>query len=261
MPATVIPVTGLNLGPVGSVSQSDFPLRTPRQVKSADLYSIAFGDPVVLNSDNTYSSVKSFVLGGDLVCTQTGTITSGALTTITVVSATGIAVGQSVSGPGITAGTLVTVVSGTTITIGTAAAGAQAAQAFSFYSAGQTLTTTTPIALAAANTRTSPTFPMAGSAGVMMPGGSYSPGTICDAMVQGTMNVQVNNGTPTAGSGVYVRVALNSLIPAGVIGGIEAVVDPNTAANTILVEGLYFKTGTLGSDGTAQVTIPRRYMV
>lgn len=250
MPATVIPVTGLNLGPVGSVSQSDFPLRTPRQVKSTDTNSIAFGEPMVLNSDNTYSSVKT------ALAAQAGSVQAG-----------------------------------------------------------------TPLAIAAANTRTNPTFNMAGSGGVTTPGGSYAPGNIADGLTQGTINIQVNNGTPTAGGSVYVRLVANASIPAGVVGGFEAAADDvsttgtassgstaltvasgtgiavgqlvtgagiapgtyvsavsgtsvtlsaaTTAAlsttavkfsNCVAVNCMKFKTGVLGSDGTAQVTIPTRVL-
>lgn len=185
MPATVIPVTGLNLGPVGAVSQSDFPLRTPRQVKSTDTKNIAFGETAVLNSDNTYSSVAQFVA-------NSGSVTSS-----------------------------------------------------------------TPIGIAAANTRTNATFPMAGSAGVTTPGGSYAPGNVADVLTQGTINVACNHGTPTAGGTVYIRVALNGSIPAGVIGGLEAVAD---STNTVALTNLKWKTGFLGSDTTAQVTILTRQL-
>jgi hypothetical protein len=185
MPASVIPVTGLNLGPVGSISQSDFPLRTPRQVRPTDTLNLAFGETAVLNSDNTYSSVAEFIL---------------------------------LSG---------------------------------------TLAADTPLGLAAANTRTNGTFPLAGTQGAATPAGYYAPGNIADVMTQGTMNVQVNHGTPTAGGTVYVRVALNGAIPAGVVGGIEAAAD---GGNTVAVDCMKFKTGILGADGTAQVTIPQRVM-
>jgi len=256
MPATVIPVTGLNLGPVGSVSQSDFPLRTPRQVNPSDVYSIAFGEPLVLNANNTYSSVKQYVLGGDFVVSQTGTIAGNALSTLTLVSATGVATGQVVSGPGITLGTTITL-SGNVATLSTPASGAETGQVFSFYTPGATLVSGSHIGIAAANTRTNPTFSMIGSQGAITPGGAYVPGSVCDALVQGTINVQVNNGTPTADGSVYIRVAANALLPNTVIGGIEAVVDPNTSSNTILITNLRFKTGVIGSDGTAQVTVHR----
>lgn len=183
MPATFIPVTGLNLGPVGAVSQSDFPLRTPRPVKSTDTKNIAFGETAVLNSDNTYSSVAQFIAGGG------------------------------------------------------------------------TFSATTPMGIAAENVRTNGSFPMSGSDGDMMPGGYYAPGNIADVLTQGTINVQVNNGTPSANGTVYVRILANAAIPAGVVGGIEAVAD---GSNTVARSDLKFKTGVLGSDGTAQVTIVQR---
>jgi hypothetical protein len=64
MPGSVIPVSGLILGPVGSISQTDFPLLSPRKVQAADTLNINFGDPAVLNLNNTYSSVAQFILNG-----------------------------------------------------------------------------------------------------------------------------------------------------------------------------------------------------
>jgi hypothetical protein len=62
MPYSVIPVTGLVLGPIGSISQTDFPLISPRQVNPTDTLNLAFGEPFVLNANNTYSSVAQFIL-------------------------------------------------------------------------------------------------------------------------------------------------------------------------------------------------------
>lgn len=61
MPISVIPVTGLVLGPIGTISQTDFPLVSPRQVNETDTNPIAFGETFVLNANNTYSSVKQFI--------------------------------------------------------------------------------------------------------------------------------------------------------------------------------------------------------
>lgn len=61
MPISVIPVTGLVLGPIGSISQTDYPLISPRQVNDTDTNPIAFGETFVLNANNTYSSVKQFI--------------------------------------------------------------------------------------------------------------------------------------------------------------------------------------------------------
>ena len=74
MPATVIPVTGLALGPVGSISQTDFTLRTPRMVQSADTLNLNFGETAVLNLNNTYSSLKTWIAGGG---TLTATVPLG----------------------------------------------------------------------------------------------------------------------------------------------------------------------------------------
>lgn len=64
MPATVIPVKGLYLGFVGNISNEGYSLRTPRLVQATDQYALAFGETAVLNANNTYSSVKSFLYAG-----------------------------------------------------------------------------------------------------------------------------------------------------------------------------------------------------
>jgi hypothetical protein len=155
MPATVIPVKGLYLGFVGNISNEGYSLRTARQVNPTDTFSIAFGETFVLNSNNTYSSVKTFVAAG-------GSVTSAL-----------------------------------------------------------------PIGIAASNVNINPTYNTAGSNDALTPGGVYLPAAIMDGLVQGTINVSCNNGTPTAGGNVWIRTALDSAIPAGVVGGLEAVTDPN----------------------------------
>jgi hypothetical protein len=61
MPISVIPVTGLVLGPIGTISQTDFPLVSPRQLNSTDTMNLAFGETFVLNANNTYSSVAQYI--------------------------------------------------------------------------------------------------------------------------------------------------------------------------------------------------------
>lgn len=183
MPATVIPVKGLYLGFVGSISNEGYSLRTARQVNPSDTNPVAFGETFVLNTNNTYSSVKTFVAGG-------GTVTAA-----------------------------------------------------------------TPMGIAASNVNINPTYNVAGSEDVLTPGGSYLPGQIMDGLVQGTINVSCNNGTPTAGGTVYIRVALNGAIPNGVIGGLEAVAD---GENTVALTNFKWKTGYLETDDTCQVTILQR---
>lgn len=70
MPGSVIPVTGLTLGPIGSISQTDFPLLSPRKVRATDTLNINFGEVSVLNLDNTYSSLAQFILLGGALTPQ-----------------------------------------------------------------------------------------------------------------------------------------------------------------------------------------------
>jgi len=161
MPATVIPVKGLYLGFVGNISNEGYSLRTARQVNPTDTNNIAFGETFVLNTNNTYSSLKTYIQNG------------GSL-------------------------------------------------AF-------------PLALgiAASNVNINPTYSaFPGSQDVLTPGGVYVPSAMMDGLVQGTINVSCNNGTPTAGGNVYIRTATDSAIPAGVVGGLEAQADTNTVATT-----------------------------
>lgn len=183
MPATVIPVKGIYLGFVGNISNEGYSLRSSRVVKSTDTNAINFGETFVLNTDNTYSSVKTFIAN------------SG------------------------------------------------------------TLTSSVPVGIACSNVNINPSYTITGSDSVFMPGGQYLPGQIMDGLVQGTINVFCNNGTPTAGGNVYIRTALNGGIPAGVIGGLEAASD---GGNSVLYPNFKWKTGYLETDLVAQVTILAR---
>lgn len=162
MPATVIPVKGLYLGFVGNISNEGYSLRTARQVEPTDTLSVAFGETFVLNGDNTYSSVKSFLLKG----------TGG-------------------------------------------------------------LTAATPLGIAASNVNINPAYNVQGTNDVLTPGGVYLPGSIMDGLVQGTINVSCNSGTPVAGGSVWLRTALNAAVPNGVVGGLEALADPNPVTPTL----------------------------
>lgn len=163
MPATIIPVKGLYLGFVGNISNEGYSLRTPRQLNPTDTLSLSFGETLVLNANNTYSSLKQFLLNGS------GLVTAA------------LAIG-----------------------------------------------------LAASNVNINSTYTQTGSLNVLTPGGGYLPGQVVDGLVQGTINVSCNNGTPVAGGAVYVRTAINAAIPAGVVGGLEAVADPNPVTTALL---------------------------
>lgn len=183
MPASVIQVTGLYLGFVGNVSNEGYSLRSSRRVNPTDVNPIAFGETAVLNPNNTYSSVKSFI------------------------GAAGVVAG------------------------------------------------TTPMGIAASNVNINPTYNTQGTNDAPTPGGVYLPGVVMDLLVQGTINVSCNNGTPTAGGSVFIRILANAGIPSGVVGGLEAVAD---GANTVLYPNFKWKTGFLETDLTAQVTILTR---
>lgn len=176
MPASVIPVKGLFLGFVGNISNEGYSLRSARQVNPTDTLSVAFGETFVLNSNNTYSSVKQFILNG-------------------------------------TAG----------------------------------FTSTTPMGIAASNVNINPTYSIQGSNDVLTPGGVYLPAAMMDGLVQGTINVSCNNGTPTAGGQVYLRTAADSAIAAGVVGGLEAEADPNTITTTTITTTNASATATLST--------------
>lgn len=165
----------LNLGYPGNVARSIDALITPRSIKStitndketeAD---IEFGEPVILNSDNTYSRFGA----------------SG-----TAITFAGIAVRE-------------------------------VKQSVDYFNAE----------------------------------GAYKPGEVCDVLNRGTITVKCNNGTPTAGGKVYVRIKANAEIPSGVVGQFEADAD---STNTVEITNARWSTGKKDSNGIAEVTVLTR---
>jgi len=65
--------------------------------------------------------------------------------------------------------------------------------------------------------------------------GSYAETEAVPVFMRGAVNVKCNAGTPALGGDVYVRVTASESVPAGVVGGFEAVADA-TAANTVELE-------------------------
>lgn len=88
----------------------------------------------------------------------------------------------------------------------------------------------------------------------------YAPNELAEALERGSIVVKINNGTPVSQAPVFLRVALSAGIPAGVVGGFEAVVDPVTPANTISLAsiGVVFRTGVLDANGCAEITLKQR---
>jgi hypothetical protein len=63
--------------------------------------------------------------------------------------------------------------------------------------------------------------------------GIYVPGEIAEMLEEGSICVAINNGTPKSQGAVFVRVSLDAAISAGVVGGFEAVTDPNPVSTTM----------------------------
>jgi len=82
--------------------------------------------------------------------------------------------------------------------------------------------------------------------------GNYSPGQPCDVINRGSVMVKCNVGTPTAGGAVYIRVAVNESIPAGIISGFEAAAD---STNTIAITNCKWNTGNKDANGVCELTI------
>ena len=91
--------------------------------------------------------------------------------------------------------------------------------------------------------------------------GQYLQGQSCDALERGSCSVLVRVTTGIAPWGqVYLRVALNSAIPAGVVGGFESQADAagGTGFNTIALPATQFTTGVVDSNGVAEITLRTR---
>ena len=73
--------------------------------------------------------------------------------------------------------------------------------------------------------------------------GDYLPGQYLPVLERGSMSVTCNVGTPVANGPVYVRVTVNAAIPAGVVGGFEAVADTTNAAYTVLLTNAVWHQG------------------
>lgn len=85
--------------------------------------------------------------------------------------------------------------------------------------------------------------------------GQYAPGSIAEILERGSITVKINNGTPASQGPVFVRKTANGAIPAGVVGGFEAVAD---GTNTVQLTGVVFRTGVLDANGVAEITLLTR---
>lgn len=247
----VIPVTGLNNGFLGQVSRTNSgePCIVARLANSANVNNISFGDTVVLLPDSTggtYRQFADFIANGGV--TVFGTASTHSNTTLdTLTNTAGLRIGQYLFGAGIPAGTTITAItSAGVVTLSQAAtATATLVNIYVGMFAG----------IAGREVKTQLTYPITPGASLI---GTYTPGQIAEVMVgRGSIVVQVNVGTPISNGQVYMRVALNGGIPAGLVGDIEAAPD---GVNTVALDNTVFKTGVLDANNLAEITILKRIL-
>ena len=84
---------------------------------------------------------------------------------------------------------------------------------------------------------------------------AYHAKDMINALNRGAVVVTCNNGTPTAGGKVYVRIKKNTSVVDGVIGGFEAAAD---GENSILLPNVQWTNGYVDANGVAEITILTR---
>ncbi len=84
---------------------------------------------------------------------------------------------------------------------------------------------------------------------------AYKALDLVSAINRGAVVVTCNNGTPTAGGPVYVRIKANSDIVNGIVGGFEAVAD---STNTVKLTNVQWTNGYVDANGVAEITILTR---
>lgn len=84
------------------------------------------------------------------------------------------------------------------------------------------------------------------------PDGVYKVGQPADVIRRGNVMVVCNVGTPTANGDVYIRIAANAAIPAGVVGGFEAAAD---GANTVKLTNAKWATGKMDANKVCELAI------
>ncbi|KEI75885.1 structural cement protein Gp24 [Clostridium botulinum] len=85
--------------------------------------------------------------------------------------------------------------------------------------------------------------------------GAYFPNEIMDVLNRGSITVNCNNGNPTAGGKVFIRIKENPTFPLGIVGQFEAIAD---ADNTVEIPNLKWATNKLDKNRVAEVTILTR---
>lgn len=120
--------------------------------------------------------------------------------------------------------------------------------------ADSTITAANFAGIATSEVKQNLAYPASASNGVTVgnTSGSYAPLTPADITERGIVSVKCRNGTPTAGGAVFVRKVLNGAIPAGILGGLEAVAD---STNTVQLTNCSWYSGKVDSNGMTQLRI------
>jgi len=244
MPGQVIG-TQLNLGYPGNYARESNKLIHARIVRPTDTTNVNFGDPVVLNADNTVSRFSS------VQTTLAAALTSGTAYTALSVAA--------LPAP-IAAGQQIVIGSGSTtqavVASAAAAAGATSISVVSFvanagYAIGVAVVASTVLqflGIAVREVKQASQYPAQGY--------PYLPGQPCDVLEEGDVTVVCNEGTPTAGGLVYVVTV------AGTNSGVGAIVATPTPAGlgaaAVPLPNANWSTGQLDANNVAEIAIRYR---
>lgn len=124
-----------------------------------------------------------------------------------------------------------------------------------FIAGGATFLGSSFAGIAVRNVKTNLNFSTLGNIGNQTPYlGSFAPGTMAGVLERGSVDVVINNGQPVSQAPVWLRIALNGSIPAGIVGGLEAVPDASVVASAVTGTGNGTISGvSIGAGVTAQV--------
>lgn len=145
---------------------------------------------------------------------------------------------------------------GDTVVINTTTAPDSYQSVAGFIAAGGTFTAALFAGIANREVKTNLNFTSLGNNGAPQTA-YYAPNEMGEALERGSIVVKINNGTPVSQNPLFVRIALNGAIPAGVVGGLEAVADGSNTVSLAAI-GVIFRTGVLDANGCAEITLKTR---
>lgn len=249
------------MGFPGSFARNGECIIEARPVNPGDAFPILFGDAVFGNTNATvaggvYSATESLSTSFTATTASSTTIT-GIANTATAYFGTPLLVGMGLVGPGLASGTTIaTIASATSITI---SAAANASATVTLTALSTLLTTANYMGVGVREVKTAEVYYTDGNPPGSNPAfGFYYQGQSCDVLMRGSCSAVARVVTGIAPwSQVYLRVALNPAIPAGVVGGFESQADAGQTAgfNTIALPGTQFYSGVVDSNNVTEITM------